>query len=98
MIFKSILNNVHVWGVWWTVEVFKLRRVFLKPLCSNFESVGCGIVLLELSKSVGMHNGHEWMQMISQDAYVCATCQSRIRSPISLQQHTPHTITELPPA
>ncbi|GBO37451.1 hypothetical protein AVEN_188631-1 [Araneus ventricosus] len=34
-------------------------EVFLEPLGSNFRRVRCRIVLLELSQSVGMHNGHE---------------------------------------
>ena len=72
------LNNIHVWGVYWSAEVFKLRRVFLKLLCGNSGRVGSRIVLLELPKSIGMHNKHEWMQVISQDAYVRVTCQSRI--------------------
>ena len=68
----DMLNNVHVWGVWGPAEVFKLRTVFLKPLCSNPGHVGCCIGLLELP------NGHEWMQVISQDAYIRVTCQSCI--------------------
>jgi hypothetical protein len=69
---------VHVWGFSFPVEVFNLISVFLKPLCRNSELVGCCIALLELLKSIGMHNGHECMHVISQDAYICVTCQSRI--------------------
>ncbi|GBM31632.1 hypothetical protein AVEN_50418-1 [Araneus ventricosus] len=46
-------------GFRWPVEISKVRRVFLEPLGSNSRHVGCRIVLLELSQSVGMHNGHE---------------------------------------
>jgi hypothetical protein len=52
--------------------------MFLKPLCSNSGRVVCRTVLLELPMSIGMRNGHEWIQMISQNAYVRVTCQSHI--------------------
>ncbi|GFW90185.1 hypothetical protein TNCV_1790061 [Trichonephila clavipes] len=71
-------NNVHVCGFGWSTEVFKSREVLLEPLCSNSGHVGCRIVLLKLPKFVRMHNGHEWVQVIRQDAYVPITCQSRI--------------------
>ncbi|GBM33153.1 hypothetical protein AVEN_83667-1 [Araneus ventricosus] len=41
------------------MKVSKVRRVFMEPLGSNSRRVGCRIVLLELSQSVGMHDGHE---------------------------------------
>ena len=44
--YPTYVHNVLVWGVWWPAEVFKLRRVFLKELCSNSGCVGCRIVLL----------------------------------------------------
>ena len=81
--------------------MLKLIRLFLKPLYSHSGRVECRIVLLKVPKSVGIPNEHEWMQKISQDAHVCVTCHSsirRIRGPISLQLHTPHTITEPPAA
>ncbi|GBN62674.1 hypothetical protein AVEN_245127-1, partial [Araneus ventricosus] len=55
----DILNNVHLWGFRWPMDVSKVRRVFLEPLGSNSRRLECRIVLLELSQSVGMHNGHE---------------------------------------
>ncbi|GFW83432.1 hypothetical protein TNCV_2545301 [Trichonephila clavipes] len=70
--------------------------MLLEPLCSNFGCVVCRIVLLKFPKSIGMHNGHEWVPLIRQEkkVYVPVTCQSRIRGSISRQVHTPHTITE----
>ncbi|GFU72119.1 hypothetical protein TNCV_3858911 [Trichonephila clavipes] len=40
----------------------------------------CGVLHCpaKIPKSVGMHNGHEWMQDIRQDDFVHVTCQSRI--------------------
>ncbi|GFV40180.1 uncharacterized protein TNCV_3953771 [Trichonephila clavipes] len=47
-------------------------------------------------KSVGMHNEHEWVQVIRQDAYVPVRVISRrIKGPISHQLQTPHTIAGL---
>lgn len=34
--------------------------------------------LLELLKSVEMHNGHEYMYVIGQDAYMRVICQSSL--------------------
>jgi hypothetical protein len=62
--------------------------------------VGCHIVLLELPKSVGLHNGHEWVQVISQDSYVRLTCQRYLdvsRVPYHSKLHMSHSITEPPP-
>ncbi|GFV93963.1 hypothetical protein TNCV_3573161 [Trichonephila clavipes] len=56
----------------------EFRRVLLEPFCSNSERVGCRIVLLKFPQSVGMHNRHERVQGIRQDAYVPVTCHSRI--------------------
>ena len=79
----DMLYNVHIWRVWWPAEVSKLRRVFLRPLCGNSGHMGCRTVLLELPKSVRMHNRHEWMQVISQGTYVRVTgvISRRIRVP-----------------
>ena len=82
-----MLNNVHVWRVWWPAQVFKLRGVYLKPLCCNSEGVRCRIVLLEFPKSVGKRNGYECMQVISQDAYVRVRVVSRRITPTA---HVPH--------
>lgn len=87
-----MLNNVRVWGAWWPSKVFKLRRVFLEPLCSNSGRVWCRFVLLELAKSVGMHNRHEWMQVIRQDAYVRVTCQSHLDVPGVAYHSTAHVL------
>ncbi|GFU88062.1 hypothetical protein TNCV_1336311 [Trichonephila clavipes] len=57
-----MFNNVHVWRFWWPVEVSKLRRVLLEPICGNSGRVEYRIVLLKFLKSVAMHNRHEWMQ------------------------------------
>ncbi|GFW26771.1 uncharacterized protein TNCV_2851611 [Trichonephila clavipes] len=97
----DIFNNAHVWGLWWAAEVSKFRTVLLELLCSNSGRVGYRIVLLKLPKSVGMYNGHEWVQVIRQDAYVSVTIRivsRRIRGPISCQLHTPHSIKEPPAA
>ncbi|GFU67762.1 uncharacterized protein TNCV_3134271 [Trichonephila clavipes] len=94
-----MFNNVHDWGFWLPAEVSKLKRVLLEPLCSNSGRMGCRIVLLKFPKSVGMHNEHEWMQLIRQDVYVPARVVSKcIKGPISPQMHTSHTITEPPTA
>ncbi|GFT31952.1 hypothetical protein TNCV_3468181 [Trichonephila clavipes] len=71
-------NNVHFWEFWWTEEVSKFRRVLMEPLFSNSGRVGCHIVLLKFPKSVGMYNGHEWVQVIRRDAHMAVTYQSRI--------------------
>ncbi|GFX48580.1 hypothetical protein TNCV_584771 [Trichonephila clavipes] len=94
-----MFNNVHVWRFWWPAEVSKFRKVLLEPLCNNSGRVGCRIVLLKFPKSVGMHNGLEWVQEIRQDTYLPVRFVSRhIRGPISPQLQTPHTITQPPPA
>ncbi|GFX03904.1 uncharacterized protein TNCV_4678091 [Trichonephila clavipes] len=72
------MSEVVLEGFWWPAEVSKFRRVLLEPLCSNSRHVRCRIDLLKFSKSVGRHNGHEWVQVIRQDAYVPITCQSHI--------------------
>ncbi|GFU82167.1 hypothetical protein TNCV_4466181 [Trichonephila clavipes] len=73
-----MFNNVHVWGFWCPTEMSKLRRVLLKPVCTNSGHVGCRIVLLKFQMYVGMPNGHKWVLMIRQDVYIPVTCQSRI--------------------
>ncbi|GFW87417.1 hypothetical protein TNCV_1267901 [Trichonephila clavipes] len=45
--------------------------------------MGCRIALLEFPKSVRMHNGHEWVQMIRHDAYVPVTV---ISTPVHVHQ------------
>ncbi|GFV24870.1 uncharacterized protein TNCV_883381 [Trichonephila clavipes] len=93
-----MFNNVHVWEFCWSVKVSKFRRVLLELLCSNSGRVGCRIVLLKFPKFTGMHNGHEWVQLIRQDAYVPVRIVLRcIRGPILCQLHMPHTITVPPP-
>ncbi|GBN23550.1 hypothetical protein AVEN_237345-1 [Araneus ventricosus] len=57
----DIFNNVHGWGFKWPREVSKVRTAFLEPLGSNSLRVGCRTVLLELSKFIGMQNGHKWV-------------------------------------
>ncbi|GFV98595.1 hypothetical protein TNCV_1452811 [Trichonephila clavipes] len=94
-----LMSEVVVEGFWSSAEVSKFRRVLLEPICSNSGRVGCRIVLLKFPKSVGMHYLHEWVKVIGQNAYAPVKVVSRrIRSPISRQLHTPHTITEPPPA
>ncbi|GFX39028.1 hypothetical protein TNCV_3426141 [Trichonephila clavipes] len=75
-----MFNNVHVWGFGWLAEVSKVRRVFLEPICSNSGRVRCRIVPLKFPKSVGKHNGHKWVQVVKQDAYVPVTYESRIQT------------------
>ncbi|GFW38807.1 hypothetical protein TNCV_3881741 [Trichonephila clavipes] len=73
-----MINNVHVWGFGRPAEVYKFRRVLMEPLCTKSGRVGCRIDLLKFPKFVEMHNVHEWVHVIRQDAYVPVTCQSRI--------------------
>ncbi|GFW02482.1 hypothetical protein TNCV_2454981 [Trichonephila clavipes] len=54
---------------------------------------GCRVLLLKFPNWVGMHNRHEWVQVISKNAYVPVTCQSRI----PMYQGS-NTIPEPPPA
>ncbi|GFY24788.1 uncharacterized protein TNCV_2689791 [Trichonephila clavipes] len=50
---------------------------------------GCRSVQLKSPKFVGMHNGHEWVKLIRQDAYVPVRVVSRrIRDLVSRQLHT----------
>ena len=81
-------------------EVFKLRMVFLKPLCSNSGHVGYHIVILNcpsLSGSTMEMNG--WRRSARTCTYesFVRILSRQIKDPISLQMHTSHTITE-PPA
>ncbi|GFW74503.1 hypothetical protein TNCV_2414021 [Trichonephila clavipes] len=59
-------------------SINQLETVLLETLCSNSGRVGCRIVPLRLPKFVGMHNEHECVQVVRQDAYVPVTCQSSI--------------------
>ncbi|GBN31623.1 hypothetical protein AVEN_19621-1 [Araneus ventricosus] len=83
-----------------TMEVSKVRRVFPWSHC-KISTLGCRIVLLELSQSVGMHNGHE-MSVSDRTGRLAHVTSVRARlltyqGPISRQLHTSHTITEAPP-
>ncbi|GBO40920.1 hypothetical protein AVEN_184769-1 [Araneus ventricosus] len=57
----DMFSNVHVWRFRWPMEVSNVRNVFLEPLSNKSGRVGCLIILLKLSKSVIIHNGHEWV-------------------------------------
>ncbi len=68
-VIPDMLNNVHVWEFRWPMEVSKVRRVFLEPI-GSISRCADRIFLLEVSKSIGMLNRHEWVQVIEQDAYL----------------------------
>lgn len=72
----DMFHYVALCGVRWLIELSKFRRVFLEPLGSKSRLLGCHIVLLEFSISIGIHNGQEWLYVIGQDAYIPLTCQS----------------------
>ncbi|GFT34340.1 rho-related BTB domain-containing protein 2 [Trichonephila clavipes] len=71
----------------------KFRRVTGVTL-KLFWTRGVSNCPAKILKSVGMHNGHEWVQMIRPVRVIFR----RIRGSLSRQLQTPHTITEPPPA
>lgn len=92
-------NNVHIWGFRWPLEVSTVRRVLLEPLHSNSRHVRCCIVLLEFQVHLNVQS--TGMCVDDRTGYLCThipVCTVRvifrcIRCLISLQLHTPHTIT-----
>ncbi|GFV46099.1 gag-Pol polyprotein [Trichonephila clavipes] len=63
---------------------------------SNSGRVGCRIVLLKFPKSVRMHNGHEWVQVIRQDAYVPFTVPYNANCTCPILSQSLHQIEQSP--
>lgn len=81
---------LYVSGFQWSVEVYNVRRVYLKPQGSNYRRVGCRMFLLELFKSIGVYNGHEWVLVIGQDAYATVLTYLRKKCASASRAHIHH--------
>lgn len=92
----NIFNNIRTWRFRGRTEVCKIRRMLLKRLGTTSQHVECRIILLDLSKSAGKHNGHEWVLVIAQDAYISVTCNNHQetyqRSHVTLNTHATYPL------